>query len=89
MRQNFEGVRPIVVNEADAPRDGWDDPVRGRISWRTLFSQGLTPSAGVTCGVAELKPGDWLGLHRHLPPEIYYILAGAGVVTLDDLGRSR
>jgi mannose-6-phosphate isomerase-like protein (cupin superfamily) len=57
--------------------------VRGRISWRTLFSQGLTPSAGITCGVAELKPGDWLGLHRHSPPEIYYILAGEGVVTLD------
>jgi len=76
-------VEPIVRDEADAPLDGWDDPVRGRIHWRTLFSQGLTRSAGITCGVAELGPGDWLGLHRHAPPETYYIIAGAGIVSLD------
>jgi mannose-6-phosphate isomerase-like protein (cupin superfamily) len=74
---------PIVVDEANAQRDGWDDPVRGRIHWRTLFSRGLTPSEGMTCGVAELGPGDWLGLHRHAPLEIYYVFAGAGVVSLD------
>jgi mannose-6-phosphate isomerase-like protein (cupin superfamily) len=74
---------PIARDKKDAPRDGWDDPVRGRIHWRTLFSQGLTESAGITCGVAELKPGDWLGLHRHAPPEIYYVLAGAGIVSLE------
>ncbi len=73
----------IVIDEADAPRDGWDNSVRGRIRWRTLLSQGLTPSAGMTCGVAELEPGDWLGLHRHAPPEVYYVLAGEGIVTLD------
>jgi mannose-6-phosphate isomerase-like protein (cupin superfamily) len=76
-------VEPIAVDEADAPLDGWDDPVRGRIHWRTLFSQGLTPSAGITCGVAQLGPGDWLGLHRHAPPETYYVIAGAGTVSLD------
>jgi mannose-6-phosphate isomerase-like protein (cupin superfamily) len=83
MDDHPKSIQPIVIEEADAPRDGWNDPVRGRIRWRTLFSQGLTPSAGVTCGVAELGPGDWLGLHRHAPPEIYYVLSGAGVVTLD------
>jgi mannose-6-phosphate isomerase-like protein (cupin superfamily) len=76
-------VEPIAVDEADAPLDGWDHPVRGRIHWRTLFSQGLTPSAGITCGVAQLGPGDWLGLHRHAPPETYYVIAGAGTVSLD------
>jgi len=74
--------RPLVLAEADAPLDGWDDPVKGRLRWRTLFSKGGTPTDGITCGVAELGPGDWLGLHRHAPPEIYYVLAGAGVVTL-------
>jgi mannose-6-phosphate isomerase-like protein (cupin superfamily) len=83
MSSHAEGVAPFVREEADAPRDGWDDPVRGRVHWRTLFSQGLTPSAGITCGVTELGPGDWLGLHRHAPPEIYYVFAGAGVVSLD------
>src|SRR5260370_4222120 len=82
MEDHPNNVQPLVVDEADAPRDGWDDPVRGRVHWRTLLSQGLTPSAGITCGVAELAPGDWLGLHRHQPPEIYYVLSGAGVVSL-------
>ena len=46
----------MVLDEADTPQDGWDDAVRGRISWRTLFSKGGTPTDGITCGVAELAP---------------------------------
>jgi mannose-6-phosphate isomerase-like protein (cupin superfamily) len=76
-------AQPMVLAEADSPADGWDDPVRGRNRWRTLFSKGGTPTDGITCGVADLEPGGWLGLHRHAPPEIYYVIAGAGVVTLD------
>jgi mannose-6-phosphate isomerase-like protein (cupin superfamily) len=72
-----------VVAEADASEDGWADPVRGRLRWRTLFSQGLTPTAGMTCGMTELGPGDWLGLHRHAPPEVYYVFAGAGILSLE------
>jgi mannose-6-phosphate isomerase-like protein (cupin superfamily) len=78
-----ERLEPLVIDEADAPLDGWDDPVKGRIRWRTLFSRGGTPTDGITCGVCDLAPGGWLGLHRHAPPEIYYVLAGAGVVTLE------
>ncbi len=75
--------QPLVLDEAEAPLDGWDDPVEGRIRWRTLFSRPGTPTDGITCGVADLEPGDWLGLHRHAPPEIYYVIAGTGVVTLN------
>jgi hypothetical protein len=82
MSRISERVKPFVVDEADAPLDGWDDPVKGRIRWRTLFSKGGTPTDGITCGVCDLGPGDWLGLHRHAPLEIYYVWAGAGVVTL-------
>jgi mannose-6-phosphate isomerase-like protein (cupin superfamily) len=82
MNQYSDGVAPLALEEADAPRGGWDDPVRGRVGWRTLFSQGLTPTAGMTCGVTELGPGDWLGLHRHAPHEVYYVFAGAGIVSL-------
>ena len=57
--------------------------MRGRLRFRTLFSQGLTQTAGMTCGVTELGPGDWLGLHRHAPPEVYYVFAGAGIVSLE------
>ena len=80
-------VEPLVLDEADAPFEGWDDPVKGRIRWRTLFSRPGTPTDGITCGVADLEPGGWLGLHRHAPPEIYYVLAGAGVVTLGGAER--
>jgi mannose-6-phosphate isomerase-like protein (cupin superfamily) len=37
----------------------------------------------MTCGVAEFQPGEWLGLHRHAPPEVYYVIAGAGLMSLD------
>src|SRR5208337_4379794 len=83
MRTSPTAVEPLVLDETDAPLAGWDEPVKGRIRWRTLFSKGGTPTDGITCGVADLEPGDWLGLHRHKPPEIYFVLAGTGVMTLD------
>ena len=79
---NSDHIRPLVLEEAAVPAEGWDDPVKGRIGWRTLFSKGATPTEGMTCGIAELGRGDWLGLHRHAPPEIYYVIGGEGVVTL-------
>ena len=83
MKDQANAVLPLVIDDADAPQDGWDDPVRGRLCWRTLFSRGLTQTAGMTCGVTELGPGDWLGLHRHAPPEVYYVFAGAGILSLE------
>jgi mannose-6-phosphate isomerase-like protein (cupin superfamily) len=82
MKDEANAVLPFVIDEANAPQNGWDDPVRGRLRWRTLFSRGLTQTAGMTCGVTELGPGDWLGLHRHAPPEVYYVFAGAGILSL-------
>ena len=79
----MDPVEPLALDEADAPHDGWDDPVRGRLRWRTLFSKGATPSEGMTCGVVEFQPGEWLGLHRHAPPEVYYVFAGAGLMSLE------
>jgi mannose-6-phosphate isomerase-like protein (cupin superfamily) len=76
-------VEPFALDEADAPQDGWDDAVRGRLRWRTLISKGTTPSERMTCGVAEFQPGEWLGLHRHAPAEVYYVFAGAGLMSLD------
>jgi mannose-6-phosphate isomerase-like protein (cupin superfamily) len=76
-------LEPLALNETGAPQDGWDDLLRGRVRWRTLFSKGATPTAEMTCGVAEFQPGDWLGLHRHAPAEVYYVVAGAGLMSLD------
>jgi mannose-6-phosphate isomerase-like protein (cupin superfamily) len=77
-----QGIEPTVVDEAQIAPVGWDDPTHGRLRWRTLFSRGLTPTEAITCGVAELEPGDRLERHRHAPAEIYYIIAGEGVVFL-------
>ena len=78
---------PLVVDLQDLSREGWDDPVKGRIGWRTLFSGDTTPTEALTAGVAEVEPGGWLGLHRHTPAEIYFVLEGQGVVTLDGVER--
>jgi quercetin dioxygenase-like cupin family protein len=77
------GTRPVVVRESEIGRDGWDDPVKGRVGWRTLLSGDTNPTEALTVGVAEIEPGGWLGLHRHAPAEIYYVLQGSGVVSLD------
>jgi quercetin dioxygenase-like cupin family protein len=76
-------AKAVVITTDGQTLDGWDDPVKGRVSWRTLFSGDKTPTNALTAGVAELQPGGWLGLHRHTPPEIYYVLEGRGTVTLD------
>lgn len=74
---------PVVRHEGDGAQDEWDDPVRGVLSFRTLFSGGSTPTRSLTAGVTELRPGGWLGLHRHTPAEVYHVVDGEGVVLLD------
>ncbi len=76
-------IRPHVVHEPDAPREAWDDPVRGRLSFRDVFSAHLTPTHALTTGIAYLEPGEWLARHRHTPPEVYFVVDGAAVVFLD------
>jgi quercetin dioxygenase-like cupin family protein len=78
-------IEAAVVQLDNQERESWDDPVKGHIAWRTLFSGGLTPTDGLTAGIAEVEPGGWLGLHRHTPPEIYYVIEGSGIVTLEGI----
>jgi quercetin dioxygenase-like cupin family protein len=80
-------IRPCIVDAADVPEDGWDDPVHGRVRWRTLISGDVTPTERITAGIAFLDPGDRLKPHRHAPPELYLILDGQAVVTIDGQDR--
>jgi mannose-6-phosphate isomerase-like protein (cupin superfamily) len=73
----------VAVRDRDLDRDSWDDPVKGRIAWRTLFGGDNSKTDSLTAGIAEVEPGGWLGLHRHTPAEIYYVLEGSGIVTID------
>lgn len=78
-------VRAFVVDEADCELEGWDDPVRGVVTWKTLLSADRRPSEAITLGVAELCEADApeLKLHRHAQPEAYYVLAGNGLMHID------
>ena len=59
----------------------WDDE-RGRVSWRTVAA-----GEGLTAGLARIAPGEALQEHRHAQAEVYVVLEGAGVVTVD--GKTR
>lgn len=76
---------PYVIHEGKCEIESWEDATRGEIQWRTLLSADRTPTTSMTLGVAEIKPGGRASLreHRHAQPEIYYILSGSGVVTID------
>lgn len=77
-------IEPVITRAAERPRETWDDPARGGLAWYTLFSAGLTPTNAITAGVAEVPPGDGGGgPHRHAHPELYYILEGTGILTID------
>jgi quercetin dioxygenase-like cupin family protein len=74
-------VEAIVRREDDCPPEGWDD-AKGRLGWRTLLSGDVTPTVGLTAGIAETPPGGFLALHRHAPPELYHVLSGEGRMSL-------
>jgi mannose-6-phosphate isomerase-like protein (cupin superfamily) len=76
-------ARHYVVKVADVAEDSWDDPVHGTVAWRTLFSGDRMSSAALTGGIATLEPGKALHLHRHAPHEIYMVLEGEGIVSVD------
>jgi len=78
---------PLIARAADLPREGWDDPARGAATWFTFFSAGRTPTSHMTAGLMEIACGQSLRPHRHQPPEIYFIAAGAGVVRVDGVAR--
>lgn len=71
--------QPFVIEELSAEVESGED--RG-VTWRTLTSADRTPTQQLTTGVCEIEPGCELPLHRHPPLELYYFLAGTGVVTL-------
>ena len=75
----------FVIHEDQCQVEGWDDPVRGVVKWRTLLSGDRTPTEALTMGVAEVSNVDAadLKLHRHAQAEAYYVLSGDGVIHVD------
>jgi mannose-6-phosphate isomerase-like protein (cupin superfamily) len=67
----------------EQPFESWNDDLRGRLSFATLFSGDETPTRSLTSGLAVMSEGGWLGLHRHTAVETYFVLAGTGLLTLN------
>jgi quercetin dioxygenase-like cupin family protein len=78
--------QPFITHEDLCPLEGWDDPVRGAVQWRTLLSGEHTPTDSLTMGVAMVT-GTERRLHRHAQPEAYYVLSGEGVLHIDGTER--
>jgi mannose-6-phosphate isomerase-like protein (cupin superfamily) len=79
-------AEPVVVHEEEREWETWrEDEVaeRGDVEWRTLISAGITPTAELTLGVARVPPGGRLAAHRHEQAEVYLVIEGTGVVTID------
>jgi quercetin dioxygenase-like cupin family protein len=71
--------RGVVVNPNERQRESWG----GSASWFTLLSGDVTPTNAMTAGIMEIAPGGELVPHRHDPAEIYHILEGEGLLTID------
>ncbi len=79
-------AEPVVVHEDERGWEAWPPEQvegRGRAKWKTLFSAGTTPTDALTLGIAYLAPGEALAEHHHQQPEVYFVLEGAGIVTLE------
>lgn len=78
--------KPCIVNTDDIAEEAWDDPARGRVTWRTLLSGDRTRSEALTIGVTEVteQAGAEAKPHRHAQHEAYYVLSGRGVLTVSD-----
>jgi quercetin dioxygenase-like cupin family protein len=75
----------VITRAEDLTREAWDDPVRGKVSWFTLFSSDRTPTDSLCAGVAEIEPGGGSRrTHRHEQPELYFITEGTGILMIDD-----
>jgi quercetin dioxygenase-like cupin family protein len=84
------GREPVVVNADDREWETWPpDQVaqRGNVRWKTLISAGRTASSALTMGVGRWPPGATLSEHRHRQPEVYLVLEGSGLVTIDGSTR--
>jgi mannose-6-phosphate isomerase-like protein (cupin superfamily) len=79
--------KPVVLsaNKVHAlPIESFPDPARGKVAWRTLFSQPKTPTTDLSAGIAVCPEySGYLCSHHHAQAEIYFILEGRGIVTIN------
>jgi mannose-6-phosphate isomerase-like protein (cupin superfamily) len=75
------------IDAQDCAPARWDDPARGTLAWRMLFSAETTPTEALVCGIAEMQAGETFALHRHVEPEVYFGVEGTGDVLIDGVAH--
>lgn len=78
-------MQTTLVDPATRPMESWADPDCGTIGGQTLLSAGLTPSAGLTCGIATPEAGQDFALHSHAEPELDLALDRMAQVIVDSV----
>ncbi|WP_424990228.1 cupin domain-containing protein [Fluviibacterium sp. S390] len=81
------GSQATILHCAELPMESFSDPDYGNVRWQTLFTADRTETSGLTCGVAHLRPGDCLALHRHAHPETYFGLSGRARIMVDGVAH--
>ncbi|KAL3461796.1 RmlC-like cupin [Aspergillus heterothallicus] len=80
-------TKPVILSVTTIttlPLESFADPARGEVTWRTLFTQPKTPTSDLSAGIAICPPrSGYLCSHHHAQAEIYYVLEGKGVVTIN------
>lgn len=87
MGQQTQAVHIPSSYTQTAPVESFDpaaDIPRSNCTWHTLLSSNLTPTDSLSAGIAVCPPETGnLCPHRHLQAEIYYIISGSGIATVD------
>jgi mannose-6-phosphate isomerase-like protein (cupin superfamily) len=80
----MSSTKPTIIHPHEHPFEQTLDLPGGRTRWQTLLSADRTPTEAMTVGITEIEPGQakQFFLHQHAQPEVYYILAGHGVVKI-------
>jgi mannose-6-phosphate isomerase-like protein (cupin superfamily) len=89
-----EPIKPIVLHNdtiAVQSMESLPEPsTGGTVTWKTLISQPNTPTNTFTVGIAACPPqcsatcdAGYLQLHRHTHAEIYHVISGRGIVSIE------
>lgn len=73
---------PTHIRPNDTVAQSWDDPRRGRTTFRLLVTAGGGPSEALVQGIMDIPSGEREAMHHHDRPETAYVLSGGGTLTL-------
>lgn len=66
MSQENKTRKAVFRTVDDCETQGWNDPVQGEVKWWELINGDITPTTGITMGIAEVPVGDSRPQHGHM-----------------------